>query len=159
MLDIRALTSKLGQRRAFALVEPRRQIRLASTMLVITGIFLLFALVNGYSAFAPMLSRALDAAPEVWGNDLAAQAGLYMTVTAALAVLYAAAMIGASIAFVHQMAGPLTALRRHALALKQGCYTSRIHLRGGDPLYDDLAKQLNELAKALQEREADKKAA
>ena len=159
MLDIRALASKLGQRRAFALGEPRRQVRLASTMLVITGIFLLLALFNGYSAFAAMLTRALDVAPEVWGDDLAAQAGLYLTVTAALAVLYAVAMIGASIAFVHQMAGPLTALQRHARSLRQGCYSSRIHLRGADPLYDDLAKQLNELAEALQERETHTKAA
>ncbi len=159
MFDIRGVVLKLGQRRAFALVEPRQQLRLALTMLAITTAFLLLALVNSYSAFAPILDRAVSAAPEVWGADLFGQAGLYMIVTLALAVLYTAAMVGASIAFVHRVAGPLTAVRRHARALKMGRYTSRIQLRSGDHLYEDLAQNLNELAEELQKEGEQQRAA
>lgn len=150
MFAIRSDLIQLGQRRTFGLVDPGSQIRLALTMLAITGVFLVLGLLNSYSAFAPMLDRAVAAAPEVWGQDLLAQAGLYLVVTLALAFLYAAAMIGASIAFVHRVTGPVVALRRHARSLKMGRYASRITLRNGEKLYEELAQHLNELAETLQ---------
>ncbi len=150
MPDLRLLLQGAGQRRAFALVEPRQQVRLAIIMLSITALFVALALANSYSAFAPMLRSAVMAAPEVWSQDLMAQAGLYLVVTVALVVLYAAAMVGASIAFVSQMAGPLIAIRRHARSLQMGRYSSRIHLRAGDSFYGEIADQLNALAEALE---------
>lgn len=150
MPDLRLLLQNVGQRRMFALVEPREQIRLALIMLTITTLFLVLAIGNGYLAFAPMLKRAVSAAPEVWERDFVAQTGLYLVVTVAIAVIYAAAMIGASIAFVSQIAGPLIAIRRHVRALKAGRYTSRIHLRAGTKLYGEIADSLNELAESLE---------
>ncbi len=151
MSDLHQLIRNIGQRRAFAFVEPRQQLRLALTMLAITAVFVVLAVANSYSAFAPMLQRAVIAAPEVWAQDLMAQAGLYLVVALSLAVLYAAAIVGASIAFVSQVMGPLTAIHRHARSLKMGRYSSRIHLRaGGDRLYGEVAEQLNELAEELE---------
>ncbi|MDP6977149.1 MAG: hypothetical protein QF570_00930 [Myxococcota bacterium] len=151
MSDLQQLIRTFGQRRAFALVEPRQQARLALSMLAITAVFVVLAVANSYSAFAPILQRAVTAAPEVWAQDLMAQAGLYLVVTLSLAVLYAAAMVGASIAFVSQVMGPLTAIRRHARSLKMGRYSSRVQLRaGGHRLYGEIAEQFNELAEELE---------
>lgn len=51
----------------------------------------------------------------------------------------------------HSLSGPMVPIKRHIQELKAGNFSSRIHLRKGD-FYQDLADELNELAKKLGEK-------
>ena len=59
---------RLSKRRTFGLADPPQQFRLAMTLLGITCLFLVLAVGNSYSAFAPLLSSALVAAPDCVGE-------------------------------------------------------------------------------------------
>lgn len=144
----------LGERRSFRVQQPRQQFRLAFLVLGITVIFGGLAGWNSYSAYATILGSAVQAAPAVYGADLIEQTRHYTIVSSALAVGYALAVFGASVAFVHRIAGPTVALKRHARALVKGDYSSRVKLRGDATLHADLARHLNDLAAALQTEEA-----
>ncbi len=142
-----------SQRRSFGLADPRQQIRLVITVLGITCLFLVLAAGNSYAAYSSMLNSVLAMTPSDWADDLVAQTHSYVVVTLALAVGYFFAMVGASIAFVHRVVGPLVALRRHVDELRRGRYASRVKLRRAGGLHADLAEQLNELAAALESEE------
>lgn len=141
-----------SQRRMFALADPRQQFVLAITVLGITGVFLALAVGNSYAAYASLVNSAIAAAPVDLGSDLVAQTRNFLVVSSALAIGYTLAMIGASIAFVHHVAGPLVAVHRHIHALRMGRYTSRVRLRGAGGLHAELANQLNELAVTLENK-------
>ena len=52
----------------------------------------------------------------------------------------------------HQIYGPLVAIKRFLEQLKKGDYSARIVIRKGDDL-QNLVKDLNELAEALEQKE------
>lgn len=146
------MPTRFNQRRTFALANPDQQVRLALTVLGISLVFLLLAAVNSYSAYARLLTNVVSASPSVWQDDLVAQTQHYIVVSAALGLGFALAMIGASVAFVNRMVGPMIALNRHVRALKGGRYSSRVKLRGGGGVHAELAQHLNELAIELEDR-------
>lgn len=143
-----------SQRRSFRVHQPRQQLRLAFLVLGISAIFGTLAAWNSYSAYATLLGSAVQAAPAVYEADLIEQTRHYTVVSSALAVGYALALIGASVAFVHRLAGPTIALKRHAQALAEGDYSSRVTLRDGATLHADVARHLNDLAARLQAEQA-----
>ena len=65
---------------------------------------------------------------------------------------YALAMIGASVALVNRLLGPMIALNRHVRPLTEGRYSSRVKLRGAGGVHAQLAQHLNELAIELEGR-------
>jgi hypothetical protein len=139
-----------SERRTFGLGDPRQQFVLAVIVLGITSLFLALAVGNSYAAYGSLLNSTVAIAPQDLGSDLVAQTRNYVVVSSALLIGYALAMIGASIAFVHRVSGPLVAVRRHVHALKMGRYSSRVTLRGIGGLHSELACQLNELAVVLE---------
>ena len=148
------------QRRTFGATSPRQQIRLAVTVLGITGLFMALAAGNSYAAYSSMLNTAVSMTPESWVDDVIAQTRIYTVVSSTLAVGYFLAIIGASVAFVHRVVGPLVALRRHVHELERGRYRSRVNLRGGGGgVLAEFADQLNDLAATLEDRERESEAA
>jgi HAMP domain-containing protein len=143
-----------SQRRLFRVHEPRQQIRLAFVVLAISAVFGALATWNSYSAYATLLGSAVQAAPAVYEADLIEQTQNYAVVSSVLALGYALAVVGASIAFVHWIAGPTVALKRHARALVEGDYSSRVTLRGSATVHADLARHLNDLATSLEREQA-----
>ena len=138
------------QRRTFGRACPGQQIRLAITVLGITGVFLALAVGNGYAAYSAMLKSAAAMTPEIWQDDLIAQTRPYIVVSSTLAFGYFLAIVGVSIAFVHRVVSPMVALRRHVRELGLGRYGSRVRLRTGGGLLGELGDQLNELAASLE---------
>jgi hypothetical protein len=76
------------QRHTFGLACPRQQIRLAITVLGITGVFLALAFGNGYAAYSSMLKSAAAMTPEIWQDDLITQTRPYIVVSSTLAFGY-----------------------------------------------------------------------
>lgn len=73
---------------------------------------------------------------------------LYYVSTFALIFILLNLYIGAYLS--HKMVGPIVQFIKHAKALQQGDYSSRVQLRPNDG-FNDLADELNTLAKNLEE--------
>ncbi len=143
----------VNQRRSWRFAQPGAQIRLVASVLGITGLFALLALGNSFAAYSGLMGSALATAPPPLAADVRTQTDHYLVVSLALGLGYAFAMIAVCVSFVHRLTGPNVALIRHARALKGGDCSSRIELRGGDGVYTELARHLNELAVRLEREE------
>jgi signal transduction histidine kinase len=136
-------------RRAFRMMNPGQQARLALAIIVTTLVFCLLAVGNSVAAYGSLIDAALSTAPMQLADDLQNQTHHYLRITSALAIGYALAVLAISVIFVNRMTGPVVALERHVIALKSGDYSSRIGLRSGRSIYSGVAHQLNELATRL----------
>lgn len=144
---------RFSERRAFRIAEPRQQARLTSWMLGISLLFLALVIGNSYAAYGSLIGSALATVPTILVPDILLQTQHYIVVSAVLAGSYAIAMVAASIAFVHRLTGPVVAFERHVDSLKRGDYSARVFLRDNDGSHARLARQLNDLAAALEHQQ------
>lgn len=138
------------ERRFVRFSAPGPQLRLALTVLGVTLVFAALFAANSYAAYGRMMNAILSVVDGAFREDLALQTTQYATVTVALLLGYALALVVICGAYVNRLAGPTVALERHVRALKTGEYRSRVRLRGGGSVHAALARQLNELADQLE---------
>jgi hypothetical protein len=142
------------QRVSMRLLRPGTQLRLPLVLLAITlGFGLLFA-AQAWFAYARFYEAAMSLAPAAFQEELRQQTRSFLVVSGGLAGLYAAAIVGFGLAYTHRMVGPTVAFRRVLAALKRGDYDSRLVLRSREPVFDEVARELNGLAEKLQRQGA-----
>ena len=64
---------------------------------------------------------------------------------------YILAAVGLTVWYTHHLVGPTIAFRRHILALKDGDFVARTHLRKGDA-FEEVASALNALSESLEQK-------
>jgi len=141
----------MSQRRAVRFSVPGPQLRLALSVLAVALAFGVLFAANSYAAFAQLFGATLSLAPSVLVEEIAAQTRHYLGVSAVLFVGLALAVTAVSAAALHRLLGPLVAVERHVRALASGNYAHRIQLRGGDGVWSEVARRLNELARDLEQ--------
>lgn len=138
------------ERRLLRFIAPSQQLRLAGGVLLLTLAFAGLIGANSVAAYGRLMEAVFSVAPAVFQSELALQTTQYATVTIALLLAYALAVVVLCGAHVDRLTGPTVALERHVRALKSGDYRSRVRLRGGGAVHAGLARQLNDLAEQLE---------
>lgn len=144
------LVAERERRRTVRLVKPRAQLVLAGYLFAVTAVFGVLVVFNSWAAFGVLYKSALSTAAAPFEAEILGQARLYLNTSLALLAGYVLCMLAVTIAYVNRLIGPTVALERHLRALKRGEYHSRLSLRSGDHLYEELADHLNELASRLE---------
>jgi methyl-accepting chemotaxis protein len=134
--------------------EPGLQLGVAAHILLITIVFALLSGAHAYLAYDELIGMVLadSKEPAAMGALFRAQTRDFLIVSASLAVVYVSLSFAVAVVLTHRMVGPMVAIRRHIEALKQGDLSARVRLRKRDA-FKDVARDLNELAEALEERE------
>jgi signal transduction histidine kinase len=78
------------------------------------------------------------------------QTANFFATTACICAAYVLTTVTICVTYVHRVIGPTIPLRRHIMALADGDYSSRVQLRGSDAAMEELADELNELARQLE---------
>jgi len=102
-------------------------------------------------AYSELLANALPDASVGYRELLGQQTGAFMGVSFVMLLAYALVVLGVCVAYLRRVVGPIVAFRRQIEALRRGDYAARNTLRRGDP-FEDLGKDLNDLAQALEGR-------
>ena len=138
------------------LQQPALQLKLPLILLAVTFAFAIFQIWHVHFAYSQIFDTVLKEAgqPQVLQDLIHDQTRDFITVSVEIGLAYALVIIALSVVAVHRMVGPTVAFRRHIEAMKNGDYSSRIHLRKRDA-FKEIQDDLNELA-ALLEREANK---
>jgi methyl-accepting chemotaxis protein len=156
--DIRAVREepmgKERRRKTNLLLQPGLQLKLPLLLLIITLGFAALQVAHTQFAYGKLFEIVLQEAgrPPFLEDLLRDQTGDFIEVTGALTVLYVLLIIVLSVVYAHRMIGPTVALRRQIEAMKNGDYDARVTLRQRDA-FSDLAEDLNELARVLEEHE------
>ncbi|MGH0032028.1 MAG: hypothetical protein ACQGVC_19730 [Myxococcota bacterium] len=148
-----AFTPLPHERRFVRFSAPSQQLRLAFGVFALTLLFAALIGGNSYLAYGRLMAAVFSVAPDAFRTEMALQTSQFATVTGALLLAYALALVAVCGAYVNRLTGPTVALERHVRALRQGEYRSRVRLRGGGELHAPLARLLNDLADQL-EKEA-----
>ena len=138
------------QRRAFRLLHPGVQLRLAAYVLAVTAGFAALFAFNSWAAYGEIYGATLSSTEAPFEQEIGAQTRSYVGVSLVLLVGYSLTMLAVTIAYVHRLIGPTVAVERHVRALERGDFTSRVALRDDEVLYTELAYRLNGLATRLQ---------
>jgi hypothetical protein len=151
-----ASASAARRRRRFAnvLIQPGIQLGLPALVLGITFAFAALQAVHGYLAFGRLyrVVMAETSAPVALQAIITGQTGDFLVVSCAIILAYMLVVVIVSVAWAHRMVGPTVPFRRHLEALKNGEYSSRVHLRRFDA-FPEMARDLNELAEILETQE------
>lgn len=136
--------------------HPALQLKLPLILLTVTLVFAVFQIWHAGFAYSQIFDAVLKEAgePLVLKDLIHDQTRGFITVSIEIGLAYALLIIVLSVVYAHRMIGPTVAFRRHIEAMKNGDYSSRVHLRKRDA-FKDMRDDLNELA-ALLERQ-DKK--
>ncbi|HEY5657539.1 MAG TPA: hypothetical protein VIY27_07090 [Myxococcota bacterium] len=142
------------RRKINILLKPALQLKLPAILLLVTLGFAALQAAHTQFAYGKLFEIVFKEAghPTFLQDLLRAQTTDYIEVTAALTILYALVVIVISVGYAHRMVGPSVPLQRHIEALKNGDYASRVKLRKHDA-FEELAENLNELARMLEEHE------
>ncbi len=140
-----------SRRRAINLrVQPGLQLRLPIVLLTLSVAFAWLFAANTQKAYARLAKVAVE---EPWLQELVAQQHHdFLVVSMAIGAAYILFVVLACLAHGHRMLGPLIPIRRQIEGMKNGDYSTRTHLRVGDPCID-IAEDLNELASILRDQE------
>ncbi len=126
--------------------RPLFQLKLPITLLLISSLFLVAFLAHTYAAYGKLIAAGFEHA---FLAELASDIRFdYLVVSASLGIAWALAILGACLALTHHYLGPIVALRRQIVHLKQGEYSTPAHVRPGHPLRA-IADELDGLAKLL----------
>jgi signal transduction histidine kinase len=138
------------------LIEPMKQVRFGIYMLVITISYSLITNIllvgSFYEQYRHVMAIFNVVDPHLrW--ELISDEVFYSNITrlAVCFVLFLIVLFTAIIKLTHRFYGPIVAIRKFIRELKEGNYSSRITLRRRDEL-QDIAKELNSLAEALEKR-------
>lgn len=140
--------SKLG-----VLIDPQHQLRFSFYLIGggVTALMLicLYLLINLERTIQDILTRGqVETVVSEALIDQVGQAELQVTV---VSLLLMALAIAIGVKLSHRIYGPIVQIRKHVQRLKDGDYSSRIHLRDHDH-FNELAEELNELAQSLQQQ-------
>ena len=143
--------SSRPKRATLRLIEPALQLRLPLYLVGITTLFAVCATAHSWYAYDTLLSNVLPIASEGYRGLLDRQTGDFLVVSSVLLLAYGLVILGVCVAYLRRLAGPMVAFRRQIALMRRGDYSARNSLRKGAP-FEDLAKDLNSLAKALEVR-------
>ena len=132
------------------LLQPALQLKLPFYLLVLTLVFAGLFAAHGYRSYGRLLTEMKP--PPYLDEIVAAQTSDFLIVCGVLTFVYALIVVGLSIVYAHRMVGPMVPFRRQLEALKNGDYSTRVHLRRGDA-FEDVARELNELSELLERAE------
>ncbi len=137
-----------GRRRLVNLgLWPTLQLQLPLLLLATTAAFLLLFTAHTQAAYGSLIDVSFR---QAWLQGLAAEIRPdYLVVSAAIGIGYVLFVLGLCLASAHRLLGPIIALERHLLRLRQGDFEARVQVRSGHPL-GPLAHDLNELASLLE---------
>jgi methyl-accepting chemotaxis protein len=136
------------------LLQPALQLKLPAILLLVTLGFAALQVAHTQFAYGKLFDVVLEEAgrPPFLENLLKEQTGDYLEVTTVFTLLYIFVVVVLSVAYAHRMIGPMVPIRRQTEALKNGDYSARVTLRKRDA-FTELAEDLNELARILEEGE------
>ena len=136
------------------LLQPALQLKLPAMLLFVTLGFAALQVAHTQFAYGKLFDVVLEEAgrPPFLEDLLKEQTGDYLEVTSALTLVYIFVVLVLSVAYAHRMIGPMVPIRRQTEALKNGDYSARVTLRKRDA-FSELAEDLNELARMLEENE------
>ncbi len=138
------------------LIEPFKQVRFGLYMLAINIIFLcasgLILLRSFFEQYDHVLSIFHVVDPKMRWEFIADEV-FYTNVTRLLICIFIFTLVffATILKLTHSYYGPIVALNRYILELKNGNFSLRIKLRKGDEL-QGIANNLNELAETLEKR-------
>jgi len=134
------------------LLKPFLQLKLPLAVVFVTLGCVGLVAYQTQSAFLELFSYALREVdqPEVYEGLLTQIRGSALTLGTAALVGYVLTVVTLCVVYAHRLIGPTVAFRRHLEALKNGDYSSRVHIRDGDA-FEEMAEDLNELAAILAE--------
>ena len=139
------------KRATLRLIEPALQLRLPLYLVGITMVFAVAATAHSWYAYSELLANALPNASHGYRELLGQQTDAFMGVSFVLLLGFGLAVSGVCVAYLRRVVGPMVAFRRQIESMRRGDYSARNSLRGGDP-FEELGKDLNDLAQALEVR-------
>lgn len=139
-----------SRRRTLRLPQPGVQLKLPLQLLLVTVAFTVAFATHTYVAYERIYEVVASHAPKSFEGLIQEQTRDFLIVSAAIATGYVLFVLGICIAYLHQLIGPTTALRRHVEALKNGDYSARVGLRKSDTAFQALEQDLDELARTLE---------
>jgi signal transduction histidine kinase len=132
------------------LLQPVVQLKLPVHLLFVTIACTAAFAVHTYVAYDRIYEAFASHAPKSFVGLIEEQSRDYLIVSGAIAASYILLVLGICVAYVRQLIGPITALRRHVEALKNGDYSARVGLRKTDIAYLPLGQDLDDLARVLE---------
>jgi methyl-accepting chemotaxis protein len=137
------------RRRSLRLHKPGFQLKPAVTILVLTAALLVLLGLSAAGGFGRPLEAMFASQPPSLAHLLEKAAEDFAVVTTVTSLGYVLCVLGVCLVYSQRIFGPAVAFRRHVEALKNGDFSSRVHLRDGDA-FTDLERDLNELAEILE---------
>jgi signal transduction histidine kinase len=139
------------RRKLNMLLQPGLQLKLPLILLSVTVVFAVFQMGHAYYAYNQIFGSVLKEAgqPKFLEDLIHDQTRDFIKVSTEIALAYILLIVALSVGYAHKMIGPTIAFRRHIEAMKNGDYSSRIHLRKGDA-FVEMQDDLNELASLLE---------
>ena len=141
---------------ATTIIEPFKQIKLGIYVLAISVVFLVFAGLFFYQAFAEQYKNVMEifgvvdqsTQLELITNDIFIDNGIKLAV---LFVSYLCALFFIIFKTTHKYYGPLVSIERFVTQITSGDYRKRVKIRKGDEL-GRLVQKLNDMAQQLENR-------
>ena len=151
---LRRLGFNENRRATNLLLRPMLQLKLALYALILTLVFVsitvLFAKLYFEQTYITLVENTTQA--EYIQAVLTEQVHSFKSMSLLLLVAYTVLMVVLVLVYTHRMIGPTLPIMRHIKALKNGFYGHRVKLRRYD-CFQELAEELNALAKELERRE------
>lgn len=146
--SVRALL-RPDSRRAIRLHQPAVQLKLPLYLLGVTSGFALLFACNLHAAFGNLYANSLSMVPDSMQDDVIAQARVFLGVSAVIAVGWICAVMAVCLAYTRRLIGPLVALQRQIRALTRGDCSELVRVRDEDPVFRDVADDLNALTRKI----------
>ena len=141
------------QRRYLRLSQPQIQLRLPAYLLLVNLGFAILLALNTYAAFGKLYEVTLSLVPGSFEILIHDQLAFFSVVTLVISIAWVMMITLVSAAYLYHVLGNNVPMQRHVRELGSGNFRSRVVLRGNDSASADLARDLNELAIALECRE------
>ena len=135
------------------LLKPALQLKLALYALILSLIFILFALLFGKLYFEQTYITLVEntTQSEYIQAIVTQQVHEFKSLSLLLLVVYTVLMVVLVTVYTHRIIGPAMPLMRHIRALQDGFYIHRVKLRRHD-FFQEMADELNALAETLEQR-------
>lgn len=140
------------RRRSLRLLDPAIQLKLPLQLLLVTLVFEVALVAVLWSGFLLPYEMVVEQLPAHLGQSFRLMMRDFGAVLSGAGILYGLVVVGLTVIYLRRLVGPTIAFRRHLEALKAGDYGTRVGLRKGDP-FQDLGRDLNELASLLEGRD------
>jgi hypothetical protein len=138
------------QRRLVRLSQPRVQLQLPLYLLLVSLFFASLLALNTYAAFGTLYEVTLSLVPGTYEILIQDQLVFFAIVTLVISVAWGIVITVVSVAYLYRMISSDIPMQRHVRELRNGNFRSRVVLRGGGSASCQLARDLNELAIALE---------